>query len=368
MLFGFHFALLLFSAPLWAQTQTWVFQSPSDRFELLLRDSEGTVNKLPADLTHLKNLLPALTQPLKGECPKIKGSPDATVSHGGRALSVYVSEGLIQESTGCLKVSGDGIFYFPIHRDFLIGPDHESLDLKNQILVSRAGKKIFELKRGREGWINPNPESLLNWNFISRFENSLADFKVRARVHPALAKNKPKIMIQSKRQRFEFTKISPSTWALKKPGGIYLIISDDWSFWENFDREVLEDSYAAQIRKLKGQKLSADEKKQLLEQISATWSPNTRELYHHLLLSDGDPEIQTLVLRRLRQRPSEESVAAIMSFLMKTRAEDLKREAVGILKIQNPRGPKYDPSTPADERRKVMDYWRDWWAKNPKLN
>jgi hypothetical protein len=341
------------------------FHSPYDTFDLILNGrGGGTVAGKPADLSALKDVMPALTGPLGNECPPLPNRPDLTVKDGGVTRSIYVKEGLISDGKACLNVAGDGLFYIPIHRDFLIGPRHDSIRLQSPLKISRQGARMLSVRQRDGEWLNDNTEQLLNWDFLERFQNSLRDFDVSLRVQEGIGAGKPKVIVQSGGHSYEFFKVTGVMWAVKKPGMKWLEASNTWSFWYDFDQAMLEDRYSAQIRVAEDAGKSKDERMAALKQLEPTWSPNLRALYHKLLLQPGaDADIQEIALQRLKRKPSVETAGVVIRFLEESTNNDLKREAGVILKLQNPKGPKYNPGAPAAEQEKTLQFWRNWWKQ-----
>jgi hypothetical protein len=188
---------------------------------------------------------------------------------------------------------------------------------------------------------------------------------VRFRVLPEIAKDKPKIVVQSGETTYEFYKITSVLWALKKPGTRWLEASDDWSFWYDFDDALLEDRFAPQIRVIENKSTDMAERKATLDKLDTGWSRNLRDLYHKMLLDkDEDHEMQATALKRLRSKPSKETAGVMAQFLEKTQDEDFKKMASQILKINNPKGPLYKPNDPPEERAKVVEFWSRWWTQN----
>lgn len=356
--------LSLLSAKASPQTRRFLIQSKVDRFELVMSGAKGSVNGKPADVKSMKDLMPMLTDPLGNVCPDFKGPPEITVKEGGTTRMIYLSSGIISDGKACLNVAGDGLFYFPIHRDFLIGPKQDRIELQSPLKLFLQGTKILDVRKRGNQWVSDSPELLLDWDFLERFENSLRQFEIRLRVQTSIGEGKPKMIVQSAGQSYEFIKVTSVMWAVKKPGSSYLEASDDWSFWHEFEPSMLEDRNATEIRKLRSPGLADQEKLALLAKLENVWSRNLRDLYLWQLVNESDSQVQAIALRRLRRKPSMAGLEPIIQFLEKSTNDDLKKEAVSILKIQNPKGPKYDPSASQDEQAKAVEFWRNWWNQN----
>jgi hypothetical protein len=202
---------------------------------------------------------------------------------------------------------------------------------------------------------------------LERFENSLADFDVRLRVQTDIAKNKSKMIVQSGEQNYELYKVTGVMWAVKKPGTNWLVASDDWSFWYDFDQSMIEDRYAAEIRVVANAAAPPAERKQALDRLGDAWSRNLRDLYHKILQTpEEDPEFKRTALNRLKRKPSLETSGVMAEFLSTSTDEDLKRLAGQVLKLHYPKGPLYKPNLPPAEKAKVIEFWNNWWKQNQK--
>ena len=342
-------------------------QSKVDTFELVLNGTTASVNSKPADISSIHDFLQALRDPLSSDCPVLKEKPDVTVKEDGQIRFIYLKQGVVSDGKNCLSVSGDGLLYFPIHRDFLIGAKHDGITLKSPIKIFRQGIKLLEIKKDGQNWVAEGTDLLLNWDFIERLQNSLKSFDVRFRILPDPNLGKPKMILQSGDQTFEFYKVTNVLWALKKPAHPWLETSDDWSFWYEFENDVLEDRFAAQIHffddatKDKAARLAA------LDKLDGSWSRNLRDLYHKFILNKNEDEkIKAIAFKRLRAKPSKETAAVMAQFLAEGDDEIFKKQASQILKINYPKGPIYNPDASPAERAKVVEYWSHYRTEGQK--
>lgn len=340
--------------------------SKFDRFDLTLTGGRGEVNGQPANLTTIKDLLPLLSKPLGETCPSFKAPPEITVKEGDQARAIYVSQGVVSDGKGCTFVAGEGLYYFPVHQDFLIGPKRDSIKLRSPVKIFLHGKKILEMRKTSEGWVSDTPDLMVNWDFIRQLEHSLEDFRIRLRVQAAIGKDKPKMIIDNGGQNLEFTKVTNVMWALKKPGQGWLTASDDWSKWGDFDSSQIEDRYAEEIRQVLAAQ-DVEEKKNRLSKLDTGWSLNLRDMYIKLVTNENEDEnIRFTSLRRLKSKPSLPVVGAMVRILENSTNDDIRNEAGVILRLNYPKGPKFKSSDPPKDRQKALDFWRNWWQQKNK--
>ncbi|MGZ3722363.1 MAG: hypothetical protein ACXVA9_05505 [Bdellovibrionales bacterium] len=361
---GLAAGVLSISVQASAEARKLSIQSKADQYELILNGNSGTVNGKAADLSTFKDLIPIITSPLTNDCPTLTGPAEVTVREGGQARYIYLKQGVVSDGKTCLIVGGEGLYYFPIHRDFLIGSKRETIDLKSPLKVFRQGVKLFELKKTGQSWTPSSSTLLLNWDFLERFESSLHAFDIRFRVLPGMGEGKTKMIVQSGDKNYEFYKLSNVMWAVKKPGTAWLEATDDFSFWYDFDNGVLEDRFSPDIKAYEDAKEKAD-RLSALQKLEGSWSPNLRDLYHKIVLDQGaDQEVKAIALKRLRAKPSKETSAVMAKFMAESIDEDFRKTASQILKINFPKGPIYNPNSPPEERKKVVEFWTQWAAKN----
>lgn len=338
-------------------------KSQFDSFEVTVNSrTSGSVDGKQTVLRSLADLWPVLDSPLGNECPTLKGKADAVVTENGKVRSLYVKQGIVTDGKFCMNVGGDGLFFFPLHRDFLIGKSRDSIRLNSPLKIFRQGVKVLDIRKERDQWVTDNKSQLLNWDFIERFENSLRDFDVRLRVQADIVAGKPKMILQSGGQTYEFYKVTKVMWATKKPGYAWLEASDDWSFWYDFDQSLVEDRFAPEIRTLESATASPDQRREAMDKMEGAWSRNMRDLYHAMVRNPSeDPSLKSLAIHRLKRKPSLETAGVMVQFLAESRDEDLKRLAGQILKTQNPKGPLYKPAMSPGEKAKTIDFWNNWW-------
>lgn len=361
-------ALIAIASPALGET-LFAFQTPYDNFELVLAGGKGTVDGKPANLTAFSEIQSILTNPMASLCNGAKGKPAMTVKRIDGDVTetrqVYPQMGYVTDGKNCLNVSGDGLHYLPVHRDFFIGAPNDEVTLKSPLIFSRGGKVFMTLKKKGKDWVSEAAEPLINWDFLERFENSLKDFKIRLRVQTSVGNDKPKFSLKSGGQTYEFYKMTNVLWAMKKPGAKWLEASDDWSFWYDMDEHIFADRYSEQIKVAGDLSRAKPERQAALDRLEVTWSRNLRDLYHHLLLTQNEEaDLQAVALKRLKAKPSVETAGVIIKFLEGEHADELKREAGVILKLQNPKGPKYNPSAGDEEKARILEFWRTWWKKN----
>ena len=361
------FGFLLWSLSIGAAAQEsrkLQFQSAYDRFELVLNGDAGTVEGKPADLTGLRDLLPVLTGEVPNPCAETKGRPDLTVREGATEKTIYLKAGILRQGKNCVSIQGEGLYFAPLHRDYLIGTREDSITLGKDLVITRDGAAVFSLRREGKEWVSEDSTKMPNEDFFRRFVDTLAKFSVRQRASLLLGEGKKHVTVKTGGKTFDFYKITEVAWALKKPGACWLESSDDWSFWYDLDDHTVEDGYAEQIRTAGDTTRPVDERLGVLRRLETTWSNNLSNLYRRLALEpNADPRLTAVALKNLKRKPSRSTAAILVEVLESTQPEDLKRDAANLLRLQNAKGPKYVKETAPRERARVIEYWRTWLSK-----
>lgn len=339
-------------------------QSKVDRFDVILDENAATVNGKAVDMAALRNTLPMILNPLADECPKLQSHSDVKVKVNGTVRQIYFAQGVVSDGKKCLIAQGEGLAFFPIHRDFLIGPKNESLTVTSPLKITRPDLRPLEFIQ-RDGIWDPVGEKLLvNWDFFERFENSLKNFTVRYRALSSITKDKPKMSLTMGSKTYDFYKISNVLWAVQKPGGHWLTASDDWGFWYDFEDGLLEDRFADSIRLLEDSSKELALRQSTLEKLEGQWSRNLRDVYHKIILDqEENPQLQEIAIRRLKGKPTMATALVMAKVLERTSNENFKRTASQILKLNYDKGPLYNPHASASERAKVVSFWSEWRKK-----
>lgn len=363
------FAILLMLASTLADAQgprRFDFKSRTDQFQLLLNGSNASVDGKPADLSTFKELMPMLLKPLGEECPSLKGPPDVTVFEDGRlpGRRIYLHQKAVTDGKKCLYVSGEGLMYFPIHRNWFIGNTQDSLTFGPTVLFQRDGEKVFEIKRKGKSWVQEDPEFHPDWDFLQRLENSLKSYKIKMHMNLELGKGKPTFEIVTNGRTYKFYQVTTKIWALQKAPQPWLITSNDWSQWYDMNVSQLEDHRAPQLRFILDRSKPKEERLQALDKLDTGWSRALHEMYFRLLQeSTEDQAIQKIALERLRSKPTVETAGVLVEYLKSSPYEDLKKMASQTLRIQNPKGPLFEPKDSFDKKQQAVEEWSRWWQR-----
>ena len=97
-----------------------------------------------------------------------------------------------------------------------------------------------------------------------------------------------------------------------------------------------------------------------LNAIGDAWDKSIKSIFHKIILeSEEDENIKQMIVKRMRQRPTQESMKILARGLDQTENYDLQIEIIKVLKIMNPKGPEFNlkETEKADE---IINYWQKW--------
>lgn len=360
--------LLCASIPSWAQMpKRFQFRTKLDQFELLLNGNNSSIEGQAADLSTFRDLLPLLTKDLGEECPVLRGKADVTVTDLDKntSRSLFLLQAVVTDGQKCLFISGDGLLYFPLHRNWFLANKSDGLLFGQTLSLSRNGKRIATFTRKAKQWTQANPDFFPDWDFLSTFQESLTSFTVRMHGQLALAKGKPLVILQTGGKTYRLYQVTPSLWGLEKPGQPWLVFSKDWNAWFNLEPQQFEDHRATKIRSILDKTQTVEQRLEELGNLETGWSRSIRDMYARLLTNPSeDPRLAKIALERLRSKPSLENAGLVIAFLEHATDPELKKLATQILRIQNPKGPALDLSQSEEQQRKTIEEWSRWWKKS----
>jgi hypothetical protein len=345
------------------------FQTPEDKFTVTNNNGKFSVGGKPVQNDVLRTVDPYLTGPIADGCPNVTGRPQITATivtnHKAEKREFFLQRGVIRTGFKCIFATGDGLFYLPLHRNWLTGSNRESIKLASPLKIqSGTGPILANLTKQNDDWTDTQPKTELDWDFFKKFERSLDDYRVQYRVSPEASKGKPSVIVSSGSQRYFFYKLAPKLWAVRRPNEKWLSASGDWAFWFDLDGSVWQDRHVPLIRKVESGNATKEDKLAMFKELDATgWTRTLQDFYQrHALDNAEDHEVRLVAIERLRSHPSWANMKALMALIQNTDDEELLRDGTLVLKTRNPKGTAYQPGSNA--RSTVVGEWNEWWEKN----
>lgn len=361
--------IMLLMSSTWAMAYDSVtFVTSQDTFTVNKKGRSFDVGGTPFKSDLLTRLAPLLTGPATNDCPKLSGKPllTARVSTNGKieTREFFVSANIIRVGNTCLSATGEGMYYLPLHRRWLVGPFKDSLTLRSPLTLTSGSDVLVSLVKKGGDWVDNRDHSELDWDFWNRFEQSLQDYRISYRVLPEAGVGKPEVVLKSGSEQIKFVQVAPKTWAIQRPGQKWLDASGDWSFWFDLDPKIFRDRYANEIEKAESTGLTAEQRLNAMKDLdSAGWSRAIESFYQRRLAdAQEDLNVRAHALERLKSKPAWRNIRAEMEALMGNPPDDLLNLLTLALRVRNPKGPVFDPAS--SERPKIVHEWREWWNEN----
>lgn len=356
----------------------FVIGSSADRFQLVRQpDGRYYVGDQAVQLGTFKDFIYLFGTNLEGACPKLKQKPDITIiakksktdalgdsKTNQSKRNFYLDEKMVQGDGGCAPISGDGIYYLPMHRFWFTGEDTLSIPAIRTIKIEKDGDVLAHVKRQNNSWEAEKDMEGLNWEFFENFVGSLEQFPVFARLHPAIGKGKPHFKVTLNGEKYEAWYVAKNLWAMKFPKSTWLVASQQWSKWENMRVELWRDRHFDLIRTFADKKNEPEKRKASMMDLGTRWSPSIKVALQKIIKDPAEPvELRSLALRFLKQRPSLDNFGAMIHALKVSTDREFLIQLTQTLKIRNPRGPQIKESSSDDDVQAAIREWNQWWQK-----
>ena len=346
--------------------ETVTIASERDRFEFRVDGKVAQFGSKKVAIDAFSETLTKLRSEFAATCPKLPARPDLTITTAGKTIQVYAQIGIVSDGKSCSFVEGDGLYYLPVHRDFLIGPETMSIPEESPFSLTEGPRSLLSIKLVDQKWVGDPPDQPVDWDVTERFVGSLSNFKVRFRVQTGIARGKRRLTLKSGNKTYLIYKVNNSTWGIGKPGQEFLTVGEGWVAWYDFAADMFRDPLAPNIALANDVSKPREARLVALTKIETNWSPNLRNLYHQLALRvREDAEIQAIALDRLKHKPSVETSGVMVQILEQDDAQsEAKVLAAAILRRQDPRAPKYVVGASAAEQAKALEFWKRWLRTN----
>ncbi|MGE0762147.1 MAG: hypothetical protein AB7N80_02600 [Bdellovibrionales bacterium] len=359
----------------WAFAQSpseLLFQSRHDQFQLRRSGGGYKLAERSVKLGSFEQFLPLFSQEIEGGCNSL-GKADLTVKAkvGNKWVErrFYMDSHTVGDGKQCASVSGEGIYYSPLHRSWFDDNGKASIHLESPLVISRGDEKLaaFELVRGE--WQSSMKDEFPNWEFFNLFKNSLQDFAITNRMHKAMAADKPGFVLTSGKKKYEFHKITPTMWATALQGQGWLVASPLWSSWNDMEKSQWMDRSGGQLTVLADRNKPLEERRAALNSLDGQWTPSIRQVLAQILTDkEESAELKADALRLMRTKPSLENMGTLVQALSQTDDSDLQYALSQALKLRYPKGPTISVDFEEGDRQKAIGEWQTWWKgqKNSK--
>jgi hypothetical protein len=369
-MFVFTFVLLCFCHKESHATE-YNFQSAQDNFIVSV---EGGVAKFNSEIVSgsaFAAIKPLFELNLSEVCDKISGRPDVTITRiitnakGEKKEKrlLYYEQGLVSNGSHCATISGSNLYSLPIHRDWFVGKNQFTIGLTEGFSIWTENKIIIDFVKTKNGFRNKDKSFFTNWDFFSIFKDSLTDFKVDYRIHPAGLKNNIGYELRSKGKSFKFAKVGIKTWAVQFPGSSWYAASGQFGIFEDMKPHLWISPLDKQLRMLKDSSATLNIRLKVLSILKTSSSSDLKVVLQDMLIDPNEPmELKSEIVNIFKYKPTDDNFNAIVEALSNTKDAVLLNQMTKILRIRNPKGPIINE---ADDAPIYLPKIREWevWRK-----
>lgn len=367
MFFTTLITLIIFCSASQAQAfSEFVFGSKHDYFTLEKAGSSYTLKGERVKLGPFKEFVSLFSQEFVEECPGLPEKPDVTVKakRGGKYISrhFYVEEKVVSDKKMCATITGDGIYFIPMHRRWFIGADKFTIPIKDEFTLKLREDLSIKFTKKDGEWRSHHKEFFVDWDFVDPFIESFKGYSIDARLHPAAAKGQTNFEMIVKGNRYKFARVGTNLWAVERPGRGYLEASNRWSFWKGMDNEVLRSRHTTNLALVRDQSLDVKSRLNAMSDIGASWNRTIQHVYQDIVTNPDEPlNLRRQAANHLKQHPSLENMGALVKALDYTDDGEFQNFITKTLRIRNPKGPVIQPDDSELKRSEAIQAWRSWW-------
>lgn len=352
----------------WAFAQAPVelsFTTKYDKFDLLRSGRSYTIGGKPAKLGTFEQFLNLFSSEIEGDCGGA-GKPDVTVKARFQERWVerrfYIKKRLVSDGSHCATVSGEGIFFLPLHRSWFDESATMTIALKSPLKITRGGDALATFEKVGTEWRGGIAGEYPNWEFFSTFTESLKDFLISHRVHPSVTDGKPGFVLQTGGKRIEFFKLGATLWVAKVPATPWLVGSAQWTNWIDMEKSQWVDRFSPQLTFLSDKGKDLDSRRGALAALEGQWSPSIRDALKKIMLDEQEAnELKMEAVRIMKQKPTLENMGVFIQSLRSEADVDLQYLLSQALRTRNPKGQLIPPDMEESKRQKAITEWREWW-------
>lgn len=351
------------------QIDAWEIQSNFDKFKLTQAgDGNYSFNKKIVDIGILRKVKELFTGNIQFEqtCGLGKNSsPDVTITaitkDKKNKLFFYIEQKLIRNSENrCVYLSDSDLSTLPLHRTWFNDEAKSTIAVDNKLQLFAENQLVFDFEKTEDGWNQNNSKEFPNWEYFDNVLLALKDFSIDGRAHDSLSKGKPGFELRTGRQTFSFYLVGKNLWAAKLPKIKWLVISNSWALFENYDLSLWRSKYSSQLSKIVDESADTPARIAAVKNLGVAWSPNIKKAFHSILLNSNDSEeLKFYLLKKIKRKPTNENMIILTKSLDQTENTDLQMEISKILRLMNPKGPIINPNDP-EKINEHIQYWQKW--------
>lgn len=341
------------------------FTSKYDKFQLRRSGGQYLLGDKSVKLGTFDQFLSLFTRDLEGPCSGL-GSSDLTVEarYGEKLVKrrFYVKERIVTDGSQCAPVSGEGIYFIPLHKSWFDDSAILSIPLVAPVKIVKEQKTLAAFSQTNDEWRSTAVGEYPNWEFFNSFKDSLREFVISHRVHRAVTTGKPGFVLLSGGKKYEFFKLGNTLWVGTLPNTPWLVGTHRWTNWGDMEASQWRDSNSAALTVAADKSKELEERKAALANFEGQWSPSLRDVLKGILLDETESnDLKYDAVRLMKQKPSLENMGILIKVLKANGDADLMFSISQALRVRNPKGPVLNPDLDESARQKAIAEWREWW-------
>ncbi|MCB0341155.1 MAG: hypothetical protein H6626_05085 [Pseudobdellovibrionaceae bacterium] len=352
--------------------QEWTFGSKLDFFKVQNGEYGPQLGKSTVDLGTFSSFAPFFGKEFADACEGLPERPDLSVRAKSFNRTIkrhfYIEKKIISNGTNCLTLTGDGIYYIPLHRNWLLKNQKHQINLGDRFVIQMQGRPLLDFKKIEGEWRSQDPQFSVNWDYFVNFENAIQQYTPDVYIHPAIlndpdsrAHDNSRFTLRTADKEYKFYRITDKQWVVQRPGTEWLEGTNAWSMFLDMSLAQWRDSYFVQLKTIRDKALESDKRIEAISELGSAWGLSIKHAMQELVL---DPEENNTVKIRaaqtLRQHPSDDNMKALVAGLEKTNSIEVQNYLTTALRVRNPKGPIINEDDSDEERQPKLQAWKDW--------
>lgn len=361
--------LLGFSATSLAQSaDQWQFQSTYDQFTIEKQGHQYRLNNEVVSFASFQDFTSLFESDLEGDCSSIKKKPDLTVKRvrGEQVITrkFFLEDKAVGDGQSCGGISGQGVYYLPLHRVWFTGPKTLNLTLGSKLELTLVDGTSLTFAKEDDDWNLTTPDFFVDWNHFDQVVPHWTNFSVHARLHPGVTQGAPSFTLKTNNSQYNFFLVGENLWAIQLPKVRWLVASKDWAILQDMKTFLWKDRHFDHLMRLSDKKADFQQRRSALAELSSSSSKSMRLLLQRIVTDREEPsEIKLVAATQIKQRPSDDNFKALVKGLRATEDRAVMEQFTKVLRVRWPSGPTINDETPDGDVEAAIKNWEDWARK-----
>jgi hypothetical protein len=353
------------TSAVFAQT-SWQIKTPMDNFTIeVINGSTGRIGGKEVSLKPFAKFSKILTSKnFAVECivPKKRAPIAITQTRGAdtRTWQLFPDEAVFYDGANCLLVEGEGVYEFPLHRQWFLGQGKGSIDLGTRFTLIIGDDKLTFVADDNGKWRNADAEQTTNWTLIDNFVNAAKDFEVAHRTTQKPPPGSDSFVLKTARKSYRFHRIG-SDWGIELENPKWLALTPTFRFITEMSKSAWQNEGNSDLALLKKKDAPTEERIDAMKKLAVKWNEDIKRACHDIVLSqDEGTEIKRHAAQILKSHPTDDSIIALARALKKTDDPELLYVISNALRVRNPKGSRISTTDQPDDVEAKIQEWQKW--------